>query len=334
MATLTVHLFFRKKSNFFSIEGLFESVVSAFDADVRASVLRVPSSGASLRTIVKNCLWACARQGTVNHITGDIHYIALSLNQKQTILTIHDLRLIEGRSSIRKLILKILWFSLPVRRVRFVTVISETTRLELLKYVHVDPEKIKVIPNCISSTFKHRPARFRKECPRIFHIGTTDNKNLERVINALQGITCELMILGTLSSNQSALLELNGISFKSYSKLSEQEVFQLYVDCDLVCFVSLYEGFGLPILEGNAVGRPVITSEVSSMPEVAGNAALLVDPTDTCAIHDGILRLIREPELREELIESGLKNIQRFQPSAIAAQYVKLYQQVADEVRT
>ncbi|MFQ5437189.1 MAG: glycosyltransferase family 4 protein, partial [Anaerolineae bacterium] len=79
-----------------------------------------------------------------------------------------------------------------------------------------------------------------------------------------------------------------------------------------VLYPSLYEGFGFPVLEAQACGAPVLCANTSSLPEVAGEAALLVDPLDTAAIRDGIHRLVRDPLLRAELVEAGLENVKRF----------------------
>ena len=96
----------------------------------------------------------------------------------------------------------------------------------------------------------------------------------------------------------------------------------------MVVFVSTYEGFGLPILEGNAVGRPVITSNISSMPEVAGDAACLVNPFDEAEIRNGVLKVIKESSYRQELVAKGLINVKRFRPEEIAKQYAELYKDI------
>jgi glycosyltransferase involved in cell wall biosynthesis len=97
----------------------------------------------------------------------------------------------------------------------------------------------------------------------------------------------------------------------------------------MVVFASLYEGFGLPILEAQAMGRPVITSNFGAMKEAAGEGALLVDPYSVEAIQEAILRITREPALREDLIAKGLRNVERFRAEAVARQYAGIYRRMA-----
>jgi glycosyltransferase involved in cell wall biosynthesis len=101
-----------------------------------------------------------------------------------------------------------------------------------------------------------------------------------------------------------------------------------YRMADIVCFASLYEGFGLPILEAQATGRPVVTSDRCSMPYVAGGAALLVNPESVDSIRSGIQSLIDNAQLREQLIVQGLENVKRFRISTMCEKYAELYQRV------
>jgi glycosyltransferase involved in cell wall biosynthesis len=100
---------------------------------------------------------------------------------------------------------------------------------------------------------------------------------------------------------------------------------QKYVECDIMTFVSTYEGFGMPILEAQSTGRVVITSNISSMPEVAGLGAHLVDPMDVTSIRNGIVKLINNSTYRNELIANGYENIKRYNPDLIASMYEDIY---------
>jgi glycosyltransferase involved in cell wall biosynthesis len=319
--------FFRKPiPGYHSIEELFHTLIDHMPShvDPKVRVMTCFSNG-FLRRLV-NILVAPFWQGEVNHITGDIHYIAYLLPKSKTILTIHDLEIIRRNKGWRKYYLLLFWFRLPAKKVRYITVISEFTRQELLSYVKIDASKVKVIPNCLPGNITYVPKPFCHECPVILQVGTKHNKNIPNLVKALQGIPCKLMVLGRLEPDQEKLLAEHGITYENKYGLSFDEVIDLYHQIDLLVFVSTYEGFGLPILEAQAIGRPVVTSNVSSMPEVAGDTALLVDPFDVDSIRNGILKIISDASLREELVRKGLENVKKYRPERIAQQYAELYE--------
>ncbi len=325
---MKVSFYFRKNKQFFSIEQLFLGLQPYFLSAIQYSNYELPFSSIKFLSLLKNGIYAGKHQSEINHITGDIHYIAPFLRKCRTILTIHDIESILKGKKIIACIKNIIWLKIPVRSSVFITTVSQATRMELLKHVSVNPNKIRVIHNYIDPVFKPCPKVFNAECPVILQVGTTVNKNLPNLVEALSGINCRLIILGRLTKNDTDLLIKCRIDFENFFNLEKEKVLDLYNRADLVSLISFYEGFGLPIIEAQATGRPVITSNCSSMPEIAGKGALLVSPENVGEIKETIQRIINEPGLRQSLISEGFENIKRFQPEFIASQYLNLYKEV------
>lgn len=326
---MKVVFFHRKpKLNNFSVEGTFQVIREAMPADVECIVAqsRFDSKGVFRR--LYNIVEAAFRQGEVNHITGDVHFLSYLLARDKTLLTILDCVVMYNAKGLKRYLLRLFWYVIPEKRVKLISVISQATKDELIKFISCDPEKVRVVPVCISPNFIRCDKTFNAEMPRILQVGTAENKNLIRLINALQGIPCQLEIVGKLSQQQISALQDGNIEYTSSFNLSETEMVKKYNACNLVAFVSTYEGFGMPILEANAVGRPIITSNILSMPEVAGDAACLVDPCNVLEIRAGILRIINDKAYRETLIQNGFSNAHRFDPHIIADQYVQLYREI------
>jgi len=225
-------------------------------------------------------------------------------------------------------LLKWLWLKIPIAKSTFVTAISQCTKDEILKYTNCNPNKLRVIYNCISPSFKPVPKKFNKEKPVLLQIGTRKNKNVEGLIKAIAGMNCRLEIVGRPSKEVIQLMEEHHIDFNCNGRLSEKELVQKYIDCDVLVFVSFFEGFGMPIIEANAVERVVVTGNASAMPEIAGDAACLVEVLNIESIRAGIIRVIEDDLYREKLIEAGRVNRKRFDPTYIANQYYELYKEV------
>ncbi|GAB4497994.1 MAG: hypothetical protein OHK0019_32640 [Saprospiraceae bacterium] len=221
---------------------------------------------------------------------------------------------------------KWLWYKWPIRKADIVTAISEKSKEEIVHYTGCPPEKIKVVPNCVNPVYRYDPQPFRAECPRILQIGVAPHKNLHRVAAALQGIRCVLEIVGQLNHEQRTMLDASGIRYENRANLSLEELAERYRVADVVIFASLYEGFGMPIIEAQATGRPVITSNIEPMPWVAGEkGACFVNPTDVESIRSGILKVIHDADFREQLIQQGQENVQRFSVERIARKYNEVY---------
>lgn len=308
-----------------SVERLFEDVRAHLPEDIRVQICesRFPSRGLFRR--LYDILRAWRYQGDVNHVTGDVHFLTYLLNRRRTILTILDCVNLERLHGVKRWFLWLFWYWLPEKRCAVITVISEATRQQVLRHLRCDPDKVRMIYCNVSEEFQPAPKPFNATRPRLLQIGTTPNKNLERVAAALAGLDCELTIIGRLSEEQIGALNQHKVSYDNLVDLSRAALVQQYQRCDLLIFASTYEGFGLPIVEANAVGRPVVTSNLWSMPEVAGTAACLVDPFNVASIRAGICRVIEDADYRNQLVASGYENVKRFQIETTAAQYAQLY---------
>ena len=316
----------------YSVEYIFEDVRIRLKDRITAITAVSTHESSGLFNRIANCFEAFRKQGTVNHITGDVNYLSLFLNKKRTINTILDCVHLNSSSGIKYKILKYFWLTIPERRSRFITAISESTKNEILKHHRCNPEKIVVIPVAISPGFKFKERSFNVSCPRILQVGTAPNKNIPNLIEAIKGISCILHIVGKSNSMYEDMLQKNNIQYVYESGLTNEEIINRYEQSEIISLVSTYEGFGMPILEAQAVGRVVITSNVYSMPEVAGESAVIVDPHDITSIRTGLLRIIQDSQFRDDCIRKGFENIKRFDPDLIASQYYGLYKAIADDL--
>src|SRR5579872_75281 len=237
-----ISLIFRKRDPlFFSLENVFSQVTAGiaglrpgFDIVVR----EVPLPSSSIKNLAANIRAARKETADVYHITGDIHYAVLGLPRKRTVLTIHDCVFLQQASGFKKQLLKRLWLTWPVRRAVIVTTISEKSKKEIIAYTGARPEKIVVIPNPVGEHIYYREKAFDRDCPVILFIGSTPNKNLDRVVEALAGIPCILEIIGRISGPQEQRLREGNISFRTLQQLPEQELARRYAGCDLLLFPS------------------------------------------------------------------------------------------------
>jgi glycosyltransferase involved in cell wall biosynthesis len=328
-------VFFNRKPRHlgnFSIEMYFKLIQDYLQNDFEINNKIMPFESNGFLNRLRNTLYCMFNQGDVNHITGDIHYVAAFLKKSKTILTIHDCGILYESKGLKKYIFKYIWFKLPIKKSKIITANSYATKEDILRLNYCKADKIKVIYVCISPEFKQNEKSFNSKNPRILQIGTAANKNLKRLIQALKGIPSTLVVIGKIDTEITSLVKENGIHLELHDRrLTDEEVREEYNKCDILSLTSTLEGFGMPILEANVVGRVCITGNTTSMPEIAGTAAHKVDPFAVQDIHNGIKKLIENNAYRERLIQNGYQNAKRFSAETIAKQYALLYNEIGSK---
>lgn len=290
----------------------------------------VPENKASFVSIIKNILFVLRHRdkNCINHITGDIHYCMLGLIGCKSILTIHDTVLLDYNegSKIKKIIAEWLWFRLPLKIATKVVCISESTKKKVSQYTN--RKDIEVIYDSIEDKEVWYRDYQMHECPNILIIGTKKNKNIERTFLALKGLPVHIVIIGKLSNEQIKILEDNNLDFENKFDLTDEEIEKAYQQADILSFISLFEGFGMPIIEANQNGLPIICSNIPVLKEVAGESALFVDPYNIQDIHDSFIKMIDNIELRKQLSICGYENIKRFNVTNNLSKLIALYESI------
>lgn len=319
------------KSNGPSITRSFEPLIENLKRNNNVKEYRVPYTGANPLNVIKNIIYVYkhrTRNG-INHITGDIHYCIIGLLGVKSVLTIHDdYAIIKAPNILNKIYKYIFWMYLPIKLSSQTVYITESTKKKVEKYVKSN--KVTVITqHSVNNGFVSTPYIFNEKKPRILQIGATYQKNLETTIKALKGMNCHLRIIKTINDNQVNLLNDCCIEYSNAYNLTDKEIIEEYKLADIVVFPSLYEGFGMPIVEAQAIGRPIVTSNLEPMNWVAGEGAwLLNNPLDVDEYKQILLEIITNQTERNRKINKGFENIKRFSTENITKQYINLYNKI------
>jgi glycosyltransferase involved in cell wall biosynthesis len=228
------------------------------------------------------------------------------------VVTLHDLNHLHYYSRVHALYYELIMKPL-YRRCSAIICVSNFTRNELLSWSGANPERVFTVYNGVAFDTFAQGSKCELGFPYVLYVGNRRSyKNLERLFQAFAQTSLprngiRLVLTGTPDSPLQNLAAHCNIAHRVHfaGNLTDEELGRLYRGARLVAFVSLYEGFGLPILEAMAASVPVLTSNITAMPEIAGNAALTVNPTSIEAIAAGLERLSADEDLRIQLIQRG-----------------------------
>ena len=336
---MTITWLFRKKRALgnFSIEQSFREVANAWPEKSVPKWIEATHFSEGWQNRWKIIRQARELNTDILHITGDIHFAALAWpkwrrNRPHLILTIHDVGFVHEHDGWKRWLMKKIWITWPLRCVDQLITVSKATKEAVLREAPwFSPERITVIPTVVPQHFHPRLVEPQNAKPVALHIGLAENKNLQGHAEALTGLDVHLRIIGEPSDPDHRMLKQLGIEYSAQSKLTDAEMQETYATSDFLLFASTLEGFGMPILEAQMVGLPVITSHIAPMHEVAGDGALLCDPLDSNAIRGCIERVTSNAQLRHSLIRKGAANCKQFSPEESACMLQQLYKKMKNK---
>lgn len=269
------------------------------------------------------------------------HHLMLPDTEKPKILTVHDLRRYILPDLYKKS--KLERFERAVKRSDHFIAVSQATKDDLCKIFNIPGQRVDVVylacDHGITFLSPDQKNRLRQQIVQEHHIelkkyfiafsSQDKRKNISRIVEAFCSATSlgrkgiSLVIIGRLP-NDIQIPEVENV----HAIGAVNDVIPWLACSEGLVFASLYEGFGLPILEAFSTLTPVITSDCSSMPEVAGGAAIFVDPYNTDAIADAIIRLYSQPDLKQQLIDAGQEQLHKFSWSKTAEKTVQIYEKL------
>ena len=312
------------------------------------------SSESDLKNIFERMSDNFMIQGDIDHATDEVdifHSTAFRIPRRfkgKLVFTVHDLTFIthpEYHTLSNKIYCLRATTAAACYNAKFIAV-STHTKHDMIEYLGIPEEKIDVIyeaadkkfqPVCNDENNKYLSDKYGIQHPYIFNVGTIEpRKNIKRLLHAYSMLpedikaTYSLVVAGGggwLNSDIYSFVKESGLDnrIKFLGYVDDNDLPILYGSSDLFVYPSIYEGFGLPVLEAMSCGAPVIISQVSSLPEVTGDAAILIDPYDVNSIKVAIIKVLTDRDTNVELRVSGIKRSQYFSWEKTAEQTLTIY---------
>lgn len=263
------------------------------------------------------------------HITGDIHYFGIFFNKKKVILTIHDIGHYRNLRFIKKIVYRLIWFELPLLLYSYILFDSEITKKRVLSNFFFKPKNSKIVHLCRGIESKKKNFKRHDKDLRILQIGTLPHKNLTNLIEACSKLNdVKLYIVGKIHERDIHLLRKYNIVYKNFTNTTNDVIEDLYLNSDLLTFLSLHEGFGLPVIEAQFHGLPVICSNIEPLTEIAGSGAIFLDPNKPSELRSMILKIQSNKVSLKKISLDGLENSKRFDIGAVSDNHLHVYRQV------
>jgi glycosyltransferase involved in cell wall biosynthesis len=307
--------------------------------------------------IVKRFYWNNLKYPNIEFFTGEfdifhsIEPLMPPTRNKKVIITVHDLAYKKYPDFLEREILR--WDKYIKRNINAadaIVVQSNQTKNDISEYFKVYENKIHIIHLPVSSIFHNNPddvllkivqEKYNLQYPFALFVGTLEpRKNITTLIKAFEQLHKEkkmelhLVIVGkrgwmydNIVSSINNSCEKNKIHYVDY--ISESDLTVIYKLATFFVYPSLYEGYGVPVLEAMASGIPVITSNISSLKEIASEAALLIDPNNTEELANSMLTMTENSVLRSELSKKGLERIKLFDPKTASEEVLNIYNQLS-----
>ena len=331
-----------KSDNHYHLFYSSPSAIDEFQWDARFTFSRIPTD-----PIRRNCVSLPRQLLETKPEVFHCQYVKPPFVKTRTVVTIHDLaheHYPEFFHPLEAYRMKKLvrW---TAGRVDHILTVSEFSAADIATRFGVPPEKITVAYQAPAPVFRprdrtqcreHMARNYGIDSPFILYVGRIQaRKNLPRLVEAYarvrkQGISAKLVMVGKKDWQSERLVEKikelgleSSVIFPGFVPFDDLPLF--YNAAELFVFPSFFEGFGLPVVESMASGVPTITSFGSSLEEVAGDGALLVDPRDTGSIADALSRLLRDPELRNDLASRGIRRSAELKSGDLAQKTLDVY---------
>ncbi|PIF05535.1 MAG: hypothetical protein CSA36_06445, partial [Draconibacterium sp.] len=275
--------------------------------------------------------------GLSNELPEGIHTTSIP-----AVVTIHDLIFMEFPHFYKPMDRKIYYTKVryACSAAKKIIAISSQTKEDLVRFFKVDENKIELVFQSVSPVYFEQPemenltGKYGLRDEYLISVGTLEpRKNQLALLQAIQqqNIDTQVVLVGKTTSYSNELVKYisaNNMNdqVKLLSRIPQTDLAALYRGAKLSVYMSLYEGFGLPVIESMAAGCPVVTSNVSCLPETAGGAAVLCDPSDVKELGAQIKAILSSEQLRKELIQKGRERAMVFHPDYFSKKMASLYE--------